>query len=905
MAHTRPARPEILAPVGDLQALDAALAAGADAVYFGLNEGFNARAKATGFTRAALPEIMAQIHRAGARGYLTMNTLIFESELEAVEAALRDVAFAGVDALIVQDPAVALLAKRICPELEIHASTQMTISSPEAGRFAETLGVCRVVVPRELSLAQIERFKAESPLELEVFIHGALCMAWSGQCLTSEAWGGRSANRGQCAQSCRMPYDLEVDGDLRPLGDVRYLLSPRDLAGVRAAPALAKIGVHSLKIEGRYKGPAYVVTTVQSYQRWLDACAEQGDAALDPAGPAVAQLQADLNDMGVIYSRGFGDGFFGGSDHQTLVGGRFPKHRGVLLGEVIRVEGATVVVQPVRPDAGDLPRSGGVGRPDGPGAPEGAFKRPLPELGGDGGAATGVPRPRPEVRPGMGVVFDAGQPEDRDEAGGPIFSVDQQGQRWRLGFGRPGPDLRRVKPGHLVWLNSDPAIQRRVNQIIARGPEGRIPVDVRVFGSAGAPLKILAQAGGQAVELRSEQDLSAARGAGLTAELVASKLGAFGGTPFVLGDLDASGLKPQLHLPVSALKQLRRDLVEQLEIFIAAGPDLPIESAPALPSLRAEISARWSSPAEVEAGAEAGAGVTTPQLIPLCRSDDQLQAVIDLLPEGGPEIVELDWMEFIGLRKAVEKARAAGLKVHIATVRVQKPGEAGYDRRIEALAPDGVLVRHWGGLMHFAGLPAERRPEIHGDFSLNVTNALTAAHVLGLGLDSFTVAHDLDAGQLFALLDQLQGLSVPRARVTVTVHHHIPTFHTEHCVYAHTLSNGRDFRTCGRPCDQHHVGLRDHTGKVHPVIVDVECRNTVFNAQAQSAASLTPRMIQAGVGRYRVELVREDLDTSRAILSAWGALIRGEIDAAALNGRIGVHEQFGVTAGTMRIIGQG
>src|SRR5262249_18458419 len=164
---------------------------------------------------------------------------------------------------------------------------------------------------------------------------------------------------------------------------------------------------------------------------------------------------------------------------------------------------------------------------------------------------------------------------------------------------------------------------------------------------------------------------------------------------------------------------------------------------------------------------------------------------------------ELDWMELVGLGRAVERARAAGLAVTIATVRVQKPGEEGYDARIARLAPDGVLVRHWGGVICFADMPA--RPAVPGDFSLNVTDALPARHLLALGLDSLTASHDLDAAQLFALLEH-----VPAGRMTVVVHHHVPTFHTEHCVYAHLLSQGRDYRSCGRPCEEHALALRDH-----------------------------------------------------------------------------------------------
>jgi putative protease len=252
----------------------------------------------------------------------------------------------------------------------------------------------------------------------------------------------------------------------------------------------------------------------------------------------------------------------------------------------------------------------------------------------------------------------------------------------------------------------------------------------------------------------------------------------------------------------------------------------------------------------------------------------------------------------VGLQRAVERARAAGLRVTIATVRVQKPGEEGYDARIDKLRPDAVLVRHWGALMHFLERPAgQPRPVLHGDFSLNVTNSLTAAHLLSLGLDTLTFSHDLDETQLFSLLDHS-----PAHRFAVALHHHIATFHTEHCVYSHTLSSGRDFKSCGRPCEKHQISLRDRIGLEHPVIVDVGCRNTVFNAQAQSAASLVPRLLERGVRRFRVEFVRETREEATRVLAAYQELLSGRVAPAEAVRRAAVHEQFGVTRGTMKVL---
>jgi putative protease len=263
---------------------------------------------------------------------------------------------------------------------------------------------------------------------------------------------------------------------------------------------------------------------------------------------------------------------------------------------------------------------------------------------------------------------------------------------------------------------------------------------------------------------------------------------------------------------------------------------------------------------------------------------------------SGLPYVELDWMELVGLGRAVDRARAAGLRVGIATTRVHKPGEEAYDRRIAALRPDAVLVRHWAGMVSFAeGAAGPGAPEVHGDFSLNVTNSVTAHQLLAQGLRTLTAAHDLDETQLLAVL-----ANVPAERLTVVAHHHISAFHTEHCVYAHTLSTGRDFRTCGRPCETHRLALRDPAGLDHPVIVDVGCRNTVFEARAQSAARVVPGLIAQGVRRFRVELVWESAAETAVVLAAYRGLLAGALEPAEVVRRVAAHEQFGVTSGTMR-----
>ncbi|MFM2161269.1 MAG: family peptidase, partial [Pseudomonadota bacterium] len=629
--------PEILAPAGDAASLAAALAAGADAVYLGLDEGMNARARAQNFPVAELPDTADRVHRAGARLYLTMNTVVFQDELPFVEGLIRAAAAAGVDGLIVQDPAVALLAREVAPTMEVHASTQMTISSPEAARFAARLGVCRVVVPRELSTSEIEAFAQGTPLELEVFVHGALCMSWSGQCLTSEAWGGRSANRGQCAQSCRLPYDLVVDGVVRDLGEVRYLLSPLDLAGVRALPALVAAGVASLKIEGRLKGPAYVATAVQTYRRWRDAIVE-GRVADEEVGHG---LRTDLGRLQVAYGRGFSDGFFAGSDHQHLVEGRFPKHRGVLIGQVVEVTRTAVrVVRSARPVTGGIALGDGIG-------PQGTCAVPLPALPGDAApSSTRLEPDLPTLVPGCGVGFDTGAPET-EEPGGPLFTVETTRDGWWLGFGRPGPDLRRVRPGHHVWLTRDPWLVSDTDRLLAAGePEARLALRLAVSGAPGSPLEVVWTAARSTWTTRSVMALQPASGPGLDAALLADKLGATGGTPWRVVEIDTSDLAEGSHLPVSALKAMRREALSGL---------LAAELAAFRHATRPEgAAARVIAEAVTRQPARPIAVPGEPVLEVLCRTEAQLRAAL----AAGVRDVVLDWMELVGLQAAVALARA-------------------------------------------------------------------------------------------------------------------------------------------------------------------------------------------------------------------------------------------------------
>ena len=834
---TRLERPELLAPAGDEESLRAAVAAGADAVYFGLRGGFNARARADNFGVDELPRVFDFLHRKGVKGFVTFNTLVFDRELPVAEEALAAIARAGADAILVQDLGAARLARAVCPDLPLHASTQMTVSSAEGAAIARELGVTRIVLPRELSIEEIRTLAAGTDLELECFVHGALCVSWSGQCLTSEALQHRSANRGQCAQSCRLPYDLVVDGRLataRGHEQLKYLLSPRDLAAYDLLPQLIDAGVSCFKIEGRMKGPEYVANVVEKYRRALEAAVE---------GRASPLTRRDEEELRYSFSRSFSHGFLTGSDHQELVHGLYPGHRGVLVGRVEEVHARARHVL-VRPE---------------PGAPE--------------------------LKAGDRILFDQGKPED-DEPRGGLHACDVlDSGTWKLVFGGPGEstlDLRLVRAGDVVWKAKDAELTRRMKRLAAE--ERKVGVCVAVRGAVGQPLVVTARDDlGREARAQSGMPLAAAERRPLHEGLLREKLCAFGETEFALRKLTLD-LEGALALPPSELKRLRRALTDALSRERPPEPLRQVTVGHAADDIAPPL-ARGGTPG-------------APVLVPLLRTLGQVDAALELVPRLGIRELELDFMELVGLGIAVERVRAAGLRVVIATPRVQKPGEEGYDRRFERLGPDGILARHLGAVEHFR----RGRPEgftVHGDFSLNATNAVTARTLLGLGLTTLTPAYDLDLSQLTDLCG-----GVPAERLEVTIHQHLPLFHNEHCVYSHLLSNGHDFRDCGRPCEKHLIQLRDGLGLEHPVIVDVGCRNTVFNARAQSAASCIPTLLGLGVRRFRVELVRENAAETKQVLSAYSDLLRGARTPKSVIQEVGALEKYGVSAGTLVVVTQ-
>ncbi|HKV51599.1 MAG TPA: DUF3656 domain-containing protein [Gemmatimonadaceae bacterium] len=504
--------PELLAPAGSLDAVRAALANGADAVYLGA-ERFNARDEGAQLTLDDLAEACRLARSRGRRVYLTLNTLLKPSELADALLLLGECLDRGIHAAIVQDLGLVRLAQQVYPGVELHGSTQLTVHDPDGAALLSALGLQRVVLARENTLEDIGVIRAAVPnLLLESFIHGALCISYSGQCLMSGMISERSANRGSCAQSCRKDYVL-TDASTGDTLDTGYLISARDLAAHDHLDAIAKAGIHTLKIEGRKKRAEYVATVTHTYRDCLDRLA-RGEPSLPN--------EEERRDLVQIYSRGFTGGMYGGRAGRDYVTRDHPDNRGVELGIVVGHDRAMHIVELSAPLA---------------------------------------------VGDGIALV----PPNDRE--GEPIGAAvtDVRTLGHRAGLIRQGvtaPLRGRAAVGARVFRTSHAALLERAREsfaAVAAPPNvRRTRLDVGASGAAGQPLELTFTAGHDTVTVHGEAPLAPARAHALDHAQLREQLGRLGETPFVLGTIDAAGLGDGLFVPVRELNTMRQRATAEL-----------------------------------------------------------------------------------------------------------------------------------------------------------------------------------------------------------------------------------------------------------------------------------------------------------------------------------------------------
>ncbi len=770
--------PELLAPAGSLDAVRAALANGADSVYLGA-ERWNARDDGAQLSLDDVEQACRLAHARGRRIYLTFNILFKPHELVDALGFLGEAVDRGIDAAIVQDIGAIRLIQRLYPQLEIHGSTQMTVHDAAGAAVLRELGVHRVVLARENTLDDIRSIRAAVPdLGLESFVHGALCISYSGQCYMSGMISERSANRGSCAQSCRKDYVLTDLADGREL-DRGYLISARDLAAHDHLPAIADAGIACLKVEGRKKKPEYVATVTSTYRGFLDRIG-RGERTL----PEAAEVQPLVQ----IFSRGFTGGMYGGRAGRDYVTRTQPDNRGALLGTVLETGRGEIVVELTAPlEAGD-----GVGfeAPDGIGGAS---------VGGTVSAVRPLASPTQRIRQSIAVSL-------------------------------------RVQPGWKVYRTSEASLLRR-----ARASYEALPahvrahkqrLDVRVFGSAGSPLKATFTSGGESVTVQSEGTLSPAANRPLDQKLLREQLGRLGETPFALTGLDHAALAPGLFLPVSELNHLRQRAVDELmrrrdwardstraergsRIQAAVGA---IDAAPAAREQGFRLTAEVFDLADADAAA--GAGATEIVFDPFLRHPAPPKA---------------------RLRELADRLAGQGVALRLRTPTIVRPEERPTVQKWLDLGLP-ALSGHLGLVAELA----RAGRDVTADYALNVMNQHTAAEIFRLGARRVTASVELTLDEIRELVSPWGG-----AGFEVFLYGRPEGMTLEHCVLSAAFE--REPTTCRDLCVQKHtnVQLTDPTGYAFPVATDAACRNRLLHSRPIEGSEFLSRLWEAGIRSYR------------------------------------------------------
>lgn len=834
---------ELLAPAGSMAALHAAVCAGADAVYLGMEQ-FNARRGADNFTAETLAQACDYAHLRGVHVYVTMNIAVLPEEVNAALEAARTACVAGVDAFIVQDIGLAAALREAFPQVRLHISTQMNTHNVAGIEAAARLGASRVTLARELSLGEIELLSAEARargMEIEAFAHGALCVCYSGQCFMSSLIGGRSANRGMCAQACRLPYELRDSQHDDPLpSDGEHLLSPRDLCSVNLLPDLVKAGVGSLKLEGRMKSPDYVFAVTSVYRSVLDRVLAEGSDA-QGAGEAPAAVRATTEEQRVLaeaFSRGFTTAYLEGKRGNDIMSYGRPNNRGVLVGRVASVrDGKAFVSVQKELSPGDVLEFW---------TKRGHFAYTLSDIQVD--------------RAGNVIT----QPDRPVGKGDRVFRVRSASDAFADDAANP-----RVP------------IEGRVTMRLGR------PLEMEFWLSASAQQVRRGFACSDARGIASGQVLEAARTKAVSVEDVRSHVDRLGTTPYRLMSLDVE-LDEGVGVGFSALHRVRAEAVESLSVALlspwagrAAGVRKRVraqgESSSRKGKCESGLAARSAPAAQRDALVQKKASscaVVALAANPACaRVAKRAGADAVYVPalnykRGGAQIagLRLDEVDQAGYPKQCIVALPAIEHEPVGSSREAVTGVGDMWERVSAGKP--VLADSFGALVRAADRGAI--PEVGSH--VPVTNALSLAYVAALGAQRVWLSPELSLSQIEAL-----GKDAP-VSLGLTIIGFQELMVTEHCLLMSQGPCNQKCDTCPRRGVSH--TLRDRKGFEFPVSTDELGRGHLYNGVQLDIAHLLPDLIEAGVSAFMVDTT---LMTMKDAGSAVARVVRAR-DLAAQDG---------------------
>ncbi|MEA1869034.1 MAG: DUF3656 domain-containing protein [Euryarchaeota archaeon] len=830
-------KPELLAPAGNNESLIAAVENGCDAVYLGATT-LSARASAANFAPDELADAIDYAHLWGVKAYVAVNTLVKDSETADAAALLSHLDESGADAVIVQDFGLLSMARSLAPDLPIHASTQMTVHNSEGAGFLQDMGVKRVVLAREMLLDEIKQVRQNTGLEIEIFVHGALCISYSGQCLMSSMIGGRSGNRGVCAQPCRKRYWLRtLPGGREVKTDGEYLLSPRDLNTSRILPELIEAGIDSFKIEGRLKRPEYVACVTRIYRGLIDRYME------DPAGYFVSDDESRA--LAQVFNRGFTAGYLTGNPRGELMSRMRPYNRGIPIGTVIGCDRNRLRIRL----SGTLHIGDGIGIAGAAGAEgDGVEGDGVGEGADDGGSGTIVHRiyagGRQVDHAGSGTVVDI-----------PLTLSDAQ-----------------VRAGSTVYKTFDKPLMDSLRSSFTPAPLRRIPVTITAEAAVGSPLGLrIEDSDNNAVRVRSEYVIERAVSRPTTREEIVRQLAKLGNTVFEASESDID-LRIEgggdIFIPVSQLNRVRSDAVSRLADARIAGWRRGARAR--------HRHDRSADSAGIIRAAEPRALVVDAAKPSLAVSVSGMDGVRSAIA-GGADVIYLGGeicrgegagAEAFDLETATKYAHQSGRRIYLNTPRIISDSQMrGVEEALSGairFGADGVLVSNHGAFR----LAKEIGLDIIVDSPLNVFNRMSLEFWVEHGAGLVTLSPELTLAEIRKIAKY--------GAVECIVHGRLTLMESEHCVVG-GIPGGSG--SCTARCDDCGFELVDEKGYAFPLQMDTDCRMHLLNSSELCMLDHIPAIVRAGVSSIRIEAREVESERAGAITRLYRDALDGKIQS--------------------------
>jgi len=800
---------ELLAPAGDWEAFLAAVENGADAVYLG-GKLFNARQFASNFDIERLTEAIRYAHVRGVRLYLTMNTLMSDEELLEGVHFLKEAYLAGIDGVIVQDLGFARIVKQLFPDISIHASTQMTIYNLDGVEILSRMGFERVVLARELSLEEIKDIASNTSTDIEIFIHGALCVSYSGQCLMSSIIGGRSGNRGKCAQPCRLPFELVEKESEKVVSRNKglYLMSPKDLCSVQILNRFKEAGVKSLKIEGRMKGPEYVAVVTRTYRKYLDEYVIKSES--NPNGEYTVE-DSDIKELTQVFNRGgFSRGYLEGKSGSNMMSYEKPKNWGIHLGKVISYDRSSSAVKLTI---------------------------------------------NTDLAIGDGIEIWNGEEQS---PGTVVTSLEVNGKRVESAKAGDVVTIKNIKgkisKDNKVYKTSDKRLNNTALESISGKFYRRVPIYGKIEISKNKPASLAVRDDlGNIVSAIGSVNAEEALNKPLTKERVLEQVTKTGQTPFEFIDIDVS-VDENLSLPISEINNLRRNALEQLELKRAAKYSRKLSD---------DFDEKEKRVVYFPGNYR---NKDKKLLLSAC-----LYKFDENMDYGSLDIDRL-YFPFSALLNRKAHQMISDLKNKEVYIYIPSITRGNYDKLIRSRLPefidlgvDGVLV---GNIGHVNKNKYPSHINVMGDYSLNCFNSSSLEQLAQLGVKGVTLSVELTLNQIRNLAD------IPGISKEVITYGRIPLMTSEYCPVGSIVGGFESKTKCSGACDKGEYYLKDRMGEKFPVVCDrLDCRSTIFNSKVLLLEENIDKIRDAGIDIIRLNFTDETAGEMNDIVNLHRALI--------------------------------